>query len=430
MKKILSLLLILTMLVALLSACNQPGGDSDETTPQDSSTPHVAPKYSEMDFSEVAYIDRVSLSSEPTDYVLLDVADYGKILIRLYPDVAPETVANFKMLVSENFYDGLIFHRVIQNFMIQGGDPSGDGTGGSPDTIKGEFTNNGFENNLKHMRGVVSMARLGNDMDSASSQFFICHQNTSSLNGDYAAFGFVVYGMDTVDKIAKVQTNSNDKPLSDVVITSARFATVPTDAFKTPAVPYSQIDFSKIHRIDVVTDATEATDYVKLTIEGYGDVIIRLYADVAPETVANFKKLVSEGFYDGLTFHRVVEEFMIQGGDPNGDGTGGSPDTIKGEFSNNGFENNLKHIRGVVSMARLGNDMNSASSQFFICQRDVSAWNGNYAAFGFVVYGMSVVDAIAGVSVDNNKKPLSDVVITSASFVNVPAEAFEQIADE
>lgn len=416
--------MILTMLVAVLSACNQTDGDPVNTTPQGPSDSHVAPKYSEMDFSEIAYIDRVSVVNEPTDYVLFDVADYGKILIRLYPDVAPETVANFKMLVSQNFYDGLIFHRVIQNFMIQGGDPSGDGTGGSPDTIKGEFSNNGFENNLKHVRGVVSMARLGNDMDSASSQFFICHQNTASLNGDYAAFGFVVYGMNTVDKIAKVQTNSNDKPLQNVVITSARFVSVPSDAYKKPAISFAQIDRTEIQNIHAVTDSAEATDYVKLTVQGYGDIIIRLYADVAPETVENFKKLVSEGFYDGLTFHRVIEEFMIQGGDPNGDGTGGSSDTITGEFSNNGFENNLKHVRGVVSMARLSGDMNSASSQFFICQRDVSSWNGNYAAFGFVVYGMSVVDQIADVTTDNSNKPLTDVVITSASFVNVPAEAF------
>ncbi|MBQ8850263.1 MAG: peptidylprolyl isomerase [Clostridia bacterium] len=182
--------------------------------------------YEDIDFSKITDISKVSVSDTETDYVIMDVKDYGTIVIRLYPDVAPETVANFKKLVSQKFYDGIIFHRVIENFMIQGGDPDGDGTGGSAETIKGEFSSNGFENNLKHDRGVVSMARLGYDNDSASSQFFIMHVDYPYLNGDYASFGYVVYGMDVVDAIAVVPTNSNDKPLTDVVINSIKFANV------------------------------------------------------------------------------------------------------------------------------------------------------------------------------------------------------------
>ena len=121
----------------------------------------------------------------------------------LYPDIAPESVNNFISLIKKHFYDGVIFHRVIQNFMIQGGDPLGNGTGGSDETIKGEFSSNGVENNISHKRGVISMARTQNDPDSASSQFFIVQADSDFLDGDYAAFGKVTAGMDIVDKICQ-----------------------------------------------------------------------------------------------------------------------------------------------------------------------------------------------------------------------------------
>ena len=121
---------------------------------------------------------------------------------------------------------------------------------------------------------------------------------------------------------------------------------------------------------------------------------LELYADVAPETVKNFEKLVSEGFYDGLTFHRVIKDFMVQGGDPKADGTGNSANTIKGEFSANGHPNDISHKYGVISMAR-SNEMDSASCQFFICNADASSsLDGSYAAFGYVVEGMSVIDEL------------------------------------
>ena len=138
----------------------------------------------------------------------------GKITIELYPEIAPITVENFAGLVRDGFYDGLIFHRVIAGFMIQGGDPMGIGIGGSGKNIKGEFRANGIENNLSHERGVISMAR-SQMFDSASSQFFICHDDATFLDGQYAAFGRVTEGMETVDEIAMVRTNMQDKPLYD-----------------------------------------------------------------------------------------------------------------------------------------------------------------------------------------------------------------------
>ena len=151
----------------------------------------------------------------------IEMENGGIIKLELYHNVAPITVENFVNLAESGFYDGLIFHRVISGFMIQGGDPKGDGTGGPGYTIKGEFTANGVNNTIKHERGVISMARQGHPYyddqyyDTAGSQFFIMHKDYPSLNGKYAAFGKVTEGMEVVDAIAAVQTDANDKPLKE-----------------------------------------------------------------------------------------------------------------------------------------------------------------------------------------------------------------------
>ena len=142
--------------------------------------------------------------------------------------------------------------------------------------------------------------------------------------------------------------------------------------------------------------------YVEMIVKDYGTIQLELDADIAPITVTNFVNLVNEKFYDGLTFHRIIDGFMIQGGDPLGNGTGGSEETIKGEFSLNGVENSISHVRGVISMARSNNSYNSASSQFFIVQQDSTSLDGGYAAFGRVIRGMEVVDEIAKVEVEDD----------------------------
>ncbi len=149
--------------------------------------------------------------------VTIEMENGKKIKIELYPDAAPITVANFEKLVSQGFYDGLRFHRVIKGFMIQGGDPMGNGTGGAKEKIKGEFAANGVNNPIKHTRGVVSMARSMMP-NSASSQFFIMHEDAPHLDGQYAAFGKVVEGMDVVDEIAQTKTDRNDMPLEPQVM--------------------------------------------------------------------------------------------------------------------------------------------------------------------------------------------------------------------
>jgi peptidyl-prolyl cis-trans isomerase B (cyclophilin B) len=152
--------------------------------------------------------------------VVIEMENGGAIELELYPEVAPITVKNFEKLVKEGFYDGLTFHRIIPGFMIQGGDPLGNGMGGSDESIKGEFAINGFNNTLKHKRGVISMARAY-DPNSASSQFFIMHQDAPHLDGSYAAFGKVISGMDTVDEIAAIPTDYSDRPKIAVRIKKA-----------------------------------------------------------------------------------------------------------------------------------------------------------------------------------------------------------------
>ncbi|HLQ71827.1 MAG TPA: peptidylprolyl isomerase [Bacillota bacterium] len=153
-------------------------------------------------------------SEEGQPIVTITMENGDTIHLELYPDIAPNTVNNFISLIKDDYYDGLIFHRVIPDFMIQGGDPEGNGSGGPGYTIAGEFSSNDFDNDLKHERGVLSMARSG-DPDSAGSQFFIMVEEATHLDGEYAGFGKVIDGMDTVDDIVETETDQADKPVKE-----------------------------------------------------------------------------------------------------------------------------------------------------------------------------------------------------------------------
>lgn len=166
------------------------------------------------------------MKEKDTYYAEMEIEDLGKIKLALYHDIAPITVDNFVALANDGFYDGLTFHRIYRGFMIQGGDPDGNGMGGSKNKIKGEFAANGVNNTLSHKRGVISMARSSNP-DSASSQFFICHADADFLDGNYAAFGEVISGMDVVDAVAETPVTygfSGEKstPLVPVIIKAVR----------------------------------------------------------------------------------------------------------------------------------------------------------------------------------------------------------------
>lgn len=208
MKKYFSLIAVICLITVLFAAC-KPEVDADK---------------------EAGATNNISyeLTNESNPVATIEMKDGGIMRIELFYDKAPNTVRNFISLANSGFYDGVIFHRVIPGFMIQGGDPKGTGLGGPGYNIFGEFSNNGFENDIQHKRGYVSMARKGNPYNPASayntagSQFFIMVEDNADLDGDYAAFGYCFEGMDVADRIVSVQTDSNDKPLKDVEIKSIR----------------------------------------------------------------------------------------------------------------------------------------------------------------------------------------------------------------
>ena len=205
----LALALVLVCSCAALAGCANNGSSATSKTGSSASSKTDSSASSKTDSSSSQTETKAAESNADQSDVtpvtgataVIDVKDYGTITVELYPDVAPITVENFVSLAKKGFYDGLTFHRIIKGFMIQGGDPLGNGTGGSDKTIKGEFSGNGVNNPLKHTRGVISMAR-SSDPNSASSQFFIMHEDAPHLDGQYAAFGKVTDGMEVVDKIA------------------------------------------------------------------------------------------------------------------------------------------------------------------------------------------------------------------------------------
>lgn len=217
MKRYLSIIAIMTLTLCMLAGCGSGKSDSSSTATNEAGKSSSESTQHDSDSSDTESVgDDGSLKSTESDsdqlsgkhHVVIKVKDYGKIEVELDADTAPISVTNFVNLAKEGFYDGLTFHRIIDGFMIQGGDPSGNGTGGSDQTIKGEFSENGVENNISHVRGTISMAR-SSDNDSASSQFFIVQSDSTYLDGQYAGFGTVTSGMDIVDKICK------DTPVTD-----------------------------------------------------------------------------------------------------------------------------------------------------------------------------------------------------------------------
>lgn len=209
------LILALTMLAALSACGNQNTKQVQNDSPAETNADKTEIAGSKNTDSAAGNsqtegsTEKNDSSSANHDKVQVKMQGGETFVIELYPEYAPETVENFKNLVSEGFYDGLTFHRIVDGFMAQGGDPEGTGMGGSKKTIKGEFASNGFaQNTLSHTRGVISMAR-SNAPDSASSQFFICYDDASFLDGSYAAFGKVIEGMDTVDGFLKAERTAN-----------------------------------------------------------------------------------------------------------------------------------------------------------------------------------------------------------------------------
>lgn len=220
MKKITVWLLTLAFAATMLAGCGSKTDTTDTTETTEATSAADETSDGAADTADTSENEELLTGLH---HVTIDVQDYGTISLELDADTAPISVTNFINLANEGFYDGLTFHRIISGFMIQGGDPNGNGTGGSEKTIKGEFSANGVENDISHVRGVISMARA-NDPDSGSSQFFIVHEDSTSLDGQYAAFGHVTDGMDVVDAICEavpVQDNNGTVAAADQPVITA-----------------------------------------------------------------------------------------------------------------------------------------------------------------------------------------------------------------
>jgi peptidylprolyl isomerase len=353
--------------------------------------------------STVAFAQDRSQGLDP-EHTLIMQLEGGKVVIELYPDIAPNHVARVKELVREGFYDGLKWFRVIENYIAQTGDPRGNGTGGTGKTIKAEFSK------TPHELGTVSMARKS-DPDSADSQFFITMGRFEQLDGQYTVFGKVVSGMEFVTNIKAASAEQKGIVEDPDRVVSIR---VLADIEKAE------------NKISSLLESLEDPENTLILELRSGPVAIKLRTDKAPKHAARIKKLARDGFYDGLTFHRVIDGYFAQGGDPKGDGTGGTGITIPAEI------NDLKHVRGAVSMARK-KSMDSADSQFFILTGDIPTYDGQFTVFGEVISGIEYVDEIKKGNRKKNGRvahPDSMISMRVASDIIAAEKKAKQIAQQ
>jgi cyclophilin family peptidyl-prolyl cis-trans isomerase len=325
---------------------------------------------------------------------------YGTIVLDLLADAAPNHVAHFIIRAREGAYDGTTFHRVLANGIIQGGDPlSTDpaqaakyGTGGL-----GELR---FEPNAgKHTRGAVSAVLVPGDRDSAGSQFFICVTDQPALDGQYTVFARVAEGINVAQTISNVVA-TNGVPNDRIVITRVTIRDKPApvpEPFSTESV-------------------NELAGYRAIVETSLGDITLELFPGRAPNTVRQFLRLAQLGAYDGTAFHRVVKGFVIQGGfmptrrEPLDEKQEAAMRPLQPEFSD------TPHDRGIVSMARVGDDPASATSSFFIVLARAPSLDGKYAVFGRVVSGMDVVEQIEATPV-TGEAPVTRIDITHVRVV-------------
>ncbi len=393
----------------------------------------------------------------------MNIRDYGTVKFRLFPEYAEKGCENFIDLAKKGYYDGLTFHRVISDFMIQGGDPTGTGSGG--ESVWGGQFDGGTDPHLAHVAGALAYANSGST-DTDGSQFYIVTgvQNITddyftpyeqygstftdnqkaiykqvggvpSLDGSYTVFGQVIDGLDIVFKAQYVATDSNDKPLGDgIIIDSVKVTEYNGEDIKWYLKDYSYDDPTK-QDIANYTAPAEGETIVNMKIKDFGDVKIKFFPEYAPEGVENFITHAKDGYYNGLTFHRVIKDFMIQGGDPEGTGRGG--ESIWGGQFDGGTYFNLIHVPGALAYAN-SQGTSTDGSQFYIvtgqeCSSDFlsnysltdaakeaystyggAPWlDGNYTVFGQVIDGLDVIFKVQNVTTDDSSKPIEDVIVES-----------------
>ena len=355
----------LCLLIGLVSGCSANTPVPEATAPP---LPGASPEPDarEMPSFEITLDNGVTLKGE------------------LYADSAPLACANFIRMANAGELNGLPLSAIGDGAYIQMDASSPENEA----VITGEYLRNGYVNTTRHLRGTLTMDS-GKESGTSVARYFVCLLDAPSLDGSFASFGSITEGLDALDAIAAEGGEEKTAP----VVVSAR-----ADAKGFPDDP------TNIHEEDM-----KKMQYPTFTIQMADGGIMQgeLYPDIAPNSVANFVALANSGFYDGLIFHRVIPGFMIQGGDPQGTGTGGPGYHIAGEFRANGVQNNLVHTKGVLSWARAQSN-NSAGSQFFVMVADAPHLDGSYAAFGRVTQGLDVADRIVSTQRGGNDRPVQD----------------------
>lgn len=313
-------------------------------------------------------------------WLTLDVKDFGKIVVELFPDVAPLNVRNVETLAAKGFYNGLTFHRVIEGFMIQGGDPTGTGMGGPAYTVPAEI-------NLKNVRGAMAMARTGDEVNpkraSSSCQFYIVQKDAPFLDGQYTVIGMTREGMDVVDKIAAVSRDDADKPLTPVIMQKV---TVDMRA------PYQEPPLPNLMTVD---------------FKGYGPVTIELYPADAPQNIRSIADMAGKGMYDSSLIQEVVAGKYVQSGAQRCQaGCSGNCTPVPSEYKH-------KLVRGSVAVGAASDfKLPKDACAFFFCLADQPKLDSiGYTVIGEVLDGMSVLDRIGKMSVDANRAPKPPIVI-------------------
>ena len=475
-RKIISGIFCIAIAASALASCGDTSGTELTSDGNGGSeTSSAAEETTEAATAENVDIANFTAPQEGDTIIEMKVRDYGTVKFRLFPEYAEKGVENFVELAKKGYYDGLKFHRVINDFMIQGGDPQGTGIGG--ESIWGGRFDGGTDPHLIHASGALAYANSGTtasngsqfyvvtgvkytdeDFESLAERHYVFSDNAKKiyrevggapwLDGSYTVFGQVIDGLDVIFKVQNVSVDAQSAmPYTDVIIDHVTVGKYDGSDIRWYIDEYDPFDPEEIKNstdkenlnIANFTAPKEGEKIVSMKVKGYdSEIKIKLFPEYADQGVENFITLAERGYYDGLTFHRVIKDFMIQGGDPNGDGTGGESIYEKG--FDGGTNPHLIHAAGAVAYANSGSTA-SNGSQFYIVtgtvyskeeleQYEAQGYNftdnetevystyggapwldGGYTVFGQVFDGLDVVFKIQETETGNNDKPEKDVII-------------------
>ena len=471
---------------AFTSCSSQTSGSSDTAEVTTAAEPTTEAVTTQPLTAENVDIANFTAPEKGDTIIIMNVKDYGTVKFRLFPEYADRGVENFVELAKKGYYDGLKFHRVINDFMIQGGDPLGTGTGG--ECVWGGKFDGGTDPHLIHAAGAVAYANSGSTSTNGS-QFYIVTGTTYTdedfgeiakkgfafsdnakeiykkaggapwLDGGYTVFGQVIDGLDIVFKIQNVATDpQNNMPYKDVIIDSITVGEYDGEDIHWYIDEYESFDPEEIKQasakeeveIKNFTAPREGETIVSMKLKGYDrEVKIKLFPEYTEKGIENFTTLAERGYYDGLTFHRVIKDMLIEGGDPNGDGTGG--ESIYEHGFDDSSDPHLIHVSGAVAYSNEGSTSTNGSRFFIVTGEKLSEdeaaemesygysftkgekelyteyggipwFDGSYTVFGQVFDGLDIIYEIQESDVDDNGKPKKDIVIEKMTVTKYNGE--------